>query len=44
MKREPKYPIAAKGHMPFPGHRTQLEVREDEEYWQRVYERASRRA
>jgi hypothetical protein len=26
------YPAGARGHMPFPGHRTQKEVREDEEY------------
>lgn len=33
--REPTRAVPAKGHMPFPGHRTQREVRLDEDYYQR---------
>ena len=29
------------GHMPFKGHRTQAEVRDDEEYFTRFTERAA---
>jgi hypothetical protein len=37
--KQPVRPQPAKGHMPFKGHRTQAEVRDDEEY----FERATRR-